>query len=238
MVTKLALLAFLSVCGAAHALAGDFSRNAQAIAVPKLGEARSFASPDGRNAVAVTFGSSKRESYKLLLSVRAGHTRITREAGQGIGGEILWSPDSKAFFLTSSDEGANGRFRTRLYLVGAYGVRLVDVNRVIEAAFGQPVACGWPERPNVVAVAWLGSSTRLLVAAQILNHSNCDSFGTFKLYEIALPGVTIVKSYDQISAKRRYGVELGQELLAARDDCVRRPNSCWVPSNHVGKKSR
>jgi hypothetical protein len=70
------------------------------------------------------------------------------------------------------------------------------------------------------------------VAAEIMHHSNCDSFGTFKAYVVDLSGPRIVSTYDQLETKRLYRRDLGEELLQAKDNCIRDPKSCWVGANH------
>jgi hypothetical protein len=105
------------------------------------------------------------------------------------------------------------------------------VSKLISSAFGHPVRCGWPEQPNVAGIAWLPSGN-VLVAAEIENHSNCDSFGTLRAFEVDPTCLTIVSSYSQLEAKRRFGSLLGLELRDDPDGCIRKPKSCFVSSNH------
>ena len=92
--------------------------------------------------------------------------------------------------------------------------------------------CGWPEYPNVAIVKWVRRSARVIVAAQIIAHSNCDSFGTFRAYDVDWRAMRIVRQFNQIEAKRLVGGSMGVELHTASDDCIRRPRRCWVSSNH------
>jgi len=94
------------------------------------------------------------------------------------------------------------------------------------------VKCGWSELPNVVAVKWLKGATTLLVAAQIIAHSNCDSFGTFTGFVVDAENLRVVKRYNQLEVKRLYGSGLGPELRDADDGCIRSPKSCFVATNH------
>ena len=125
-----------------------------------------------------------------------------------------------------------GQYHTDVFVVRQNKLIQVPLTRVIEVAFGHPVKCGWPEVPNVVAIKWLDGSRMLLVAAEILPHSNCDSMGTFRGFVVDVENQRIVKSYDQITVKRLYGSDLGQELRDSDDSCIRRPQSCFVSTNH------
>jgi hypothetical protein len=107
---------------------------------------------------------------------------------------------------------------------------------VLERRFNFGLNAGWPEPPNIGAVAWL-SDTRLLVAAEIMPHSNCDSMGTFVAYEFALPTGRLERRYDQLEAKKRWRAQLGVELLEAPDECIRKPRACFVPFNHPDRQA-
>ena len=93
------------------------------------------------------------------------------------------------------------------------------------------MASSYPEAPNVAAITWR-SNRRLIVAAEIINHSNCDSSGTFSAYEVDVVTGQVERTYEQLDAKRRWHAALGTELLAAPDECVRSPRACFVAANH------
>jgi hypothetical protein len=123
-------------------------------------------------------------------------------------------------------------YLTDVFTLTETGLRKVPLSAGIVRRFGHPVWCNWPEDPNVGAIAWLQGSVRLLVAAQIMGHSNCDSRSTFRTYEVEIGTRKILRSYGQLEAKRRFQEQLGQWLLEAPDTCIRDPKSCWVTSNH------
>lgn len=56
--------------------------------------------------------------------------------------------------------------------------------------------------------------------------------GVFELREISLPDLSIVRTYGQVEAKRRFAEDLGGNLREANDQCVRDPKSCWVAFHH------
>ena len=159
--------------------------------------------------------------------------RFTKKITFGLNAEVLWSPDSKAFSITGSCCGANGNYETDVFFVRKARLDRVRITPLAIRSFGHPVKCGWPEFPNVAAIKWIVASRELLVAAEIMHHSNCDSFGTFRAYLVDLAGPRLSKSYDQLEAKRLYMDDLGMELLQSDDKCIHDPKSCWVTANHM-----
>ena len=164
--------------------------------------------------------------------------KLTARIFFGLNTEVLWSPDSKAFAVSGSSEGANGLYWTDVFLIEGERLVTIPLAPLIQRTFGHPVKCGWPEDPNVAAVTWTEASTRILLAAEIIHHSNCDSFGTFKAYEVHLPTKTVIKTYDQLETKKLFKPELGTELAGAPDNCVRNPKSCYVQANHPSLNKR
>jgi hypothetical protein len=125
---------------------------------------------------------------------------------------------------------------TRAMVIARGWRRLIvkDLSPLARRAFRQPVKCGWSEYPNVAAIRWLDNSAKPIVAAEIVHHSNCDSFGPFRAYEIDWRSMKILASFGQLEAKRRFHEALGFELRDAPDKCIRSPKKCWVSTNHPG----
>jgi hypothetical protein len=149
----------------------------------------------------------------------------------GLNAQVLWAPDAARLAITGSESGANGQFRTAVVTLSDDTIGWLDLTPSIERTFGHPVKCGHDETPNVVAVTWR-SNRRLVVAAEIINHSNCDSFGTFSAFDVDVVTGHVEHAYDQLEAKRRWHAALGPELLAAPDQCIRTPPACFVATNH------
>jgi hypothetical protein len=170
-------------------------------------------------------------NFPARLIVETASERLTATFGFALDAELIWSPDSKAFSITGSVQGANGQYKTDVFLIQSGKLVPVHLTDIIEKQFGHPVKCGWPEPPNVAAVKWLIPSSQLLIAAEIIHHSNCDSFGTFKGYVVDLSEPGITKAYNQLQTKRLFRSDLGPELLQADDNCIRDPKSCRVNSN-------
>jgi hypothetical protein len=187
-------------------------------------------SPDGKKTVSAAF-DRKTDGVALMVSTGSAHFRIKIEGG--VGSEIGWSPDSRAFFLTWSSEGQSGEFHVRVYYVYRSGLKKIDLNPLVNRAFGHPPLCLGRSPVNVAAVAWLEGSSRILVAAEVPPHSICDSYGTFKAFEISVPETTILRPYGQLAAKKKFWSDLGPRLRQAPDGCITDPKSCEVRDNHA-----
>lgn len=188
-------------------------------------------SPDNTSEVSARYLKTPGNG-RVVLTVSGKIGSLQVDLGPGVGSELLWSPDSKSFFVTTSDQGANGTYR--LIVVGRWNgvLQSKDLTPLISKQFGHPVLCGWPEVPNVAGIAWIQRSHDVLAAAEIVNHSNCDSFGTFRAYEIDPAQMKTVRTFDQLEAKEMFGSYLGVEPRNAPDECIRRPEACYVSTNH------
>jgi hypothetical protein len=229
--TAIALLIVLLACPAKSAQQQrppllDFS----AKAVPIIGEG--VISPDGKKKIRIDILDENAEGFPSRVTVNAERNALTTTIRFGLSPEILWSPDSQAFAITGSSQGANGWYQSSVFYIRDKRLETVALSPTVVRAFGHPVKCGWPESPNVGAIRWLVPSQKILVAAEIIHHSNCDSFGTFKAYAVDLSGPRVERVYSQLEAKRLYGDDLGAELRQADDKCILDPRSCYVAANH------
>jgi hypothetical protein len=189
-------------------------------------------SPDGRVLVTVRSLDDDPDGYPSVLRVHDGARQLNREFIFGLNAEVLWAPGSRQFAVTGSEGGANGSYQTAIVTITRTGLEWFDLTELIERAFGHPVNCGdEPESPNVGAITWI-SNTKVIVAAQIVNHSVCDSFGTFMAYQVNLVSKRVERRFMQLDAKKRWRSSLGDFLLNAPDECIRNPRSCYVSSNH------
>ena len=225
---RIAGLYVLLLALAASAYASDNSFSNGASRAEGKGQ---VVAPDGKTRVLLRSVLRNEENH-LLLTFKLGEKSTTFDVGRGIDAELLWSPDSNALAVTTSNGSSNGVFNLLVFRIEDAGIKKVDATLTVKKVFGHPVTCAYPEPPNVAAIAWIESSARLLVAAQILDHSICDSYGTFELYELDVVDMKILKTYNQLEAKRLFGSKLGIFLQNARDVCVTEPKSCEVPANH------
>lgn len=153
--------------------------------------------------------------------------------------EIAWSPTSDVFFVTYSDGGAVGTYHVSAYRFSDGNLVKIDPTPAVRRDFQKRYPkCFSPEEPNIAGIAWSADSTKLLVAAEVLPHANCDDMGTFALYAVAVPSGKIIDRIPQVTAKASLHVVLGTELRGADDRCLLRPRSCWIPALHPQKKGK
>jgi len=193
-------------------------------------------SPDGKKMIIVKSSRDKDLPRSTLVVEAFGHEF---EAGftWSPDCEVAWAPDSRAFFATYTMGGAIGGFVTQVFFVQHDGLKLLKPTaEVIEEFMSRPHYCYWDEGPNVGGVMWLGDSSRILVAAEFLPHSNCEEMGTFRAYEITIPDGKIVKIYNQLAAKELFWPHLGEELRNADDECLRKPRYCEAEAIKMGRE--
>ena len=199
----------------------------------------SSSSPDGKNVVSMRLLDASPDSEMFPAAdvvVRTPTATLKSRIRSGLGAQVLWSEDSKAFAITGSAEGGNGQFRTDVFYIRPGRLSPVPLTLLIERAFGHPVKCSWPEPPNVAAIKWLDTSRKLLVAAEIIGHTNCDSMGTFRGFVVDIASARVVRNYTQIEVKRLFGPDLAPGLRDANDKCILEPPSCYVSTNHLELK--
>jgi hypothetical protein len=208
---------------------GNFSHGAIDIWTPIAGNENeaTFMSPD--KSWTITVGGKDDDILPVRVKGRLGN--LDFKASDLVNAELVWAPDSSAAFYTGSDGGSVGNYHVHVFYRRHGKLVHRDLTSMIKARFGHPVRCYDPEDPNVGGIAWLGKG-RLLVAAEILPHSNCDSMGTFKAYVVDTATLKVIKTYDQLSAKRLFYDKMGLELRGASDICVRRPRDCEIPALH------
>jgi len=216
---------------------GAFSRDAVfACSPPQFMKPLRIPSPDGQKTIVVTSDHDKDLPHSIL-TVEAFGKKFQADFTWSPDCEVLWSPDSRAFFATYTLGGAVGGFVAQIFFVRPGGLELVDPTEALVTEFmSRPHYCYLDEGPNVGSVTWLGDSSRLLVAAEFLPHSNCEEMGTFRAYEITIPEGKILKEYDQLSAKRLFWRHLGDELRNADDECPRKPKRCDAEAVKLGRE--
>src|SRR5438270_6285259 len=140
---KLALL-WLLVNAASQLSAGTYSRHATVVWGK---EAPVHVSSPNREMVLVGKVVKTQSDFYVRLSLLKGSRQLWKQRiSPGVGLEVLWAPDSRAFSVTSSHHGANGWFDTHIFVIDADEfVQEVDVTAPVLQAFGDPVECAWPE---------------------------------------------------------------------------------------------
>jgi hypothetical protein len=186
-------------------------------------------SPDGK--IAIVVRSTKDDSQTFAVD-KAGKQFTVPTAGWPCP-EIGWSSASDRFFLNYSDGGNVGTFHVAVYHLAKGKLEAISLTQAVNRDFAERYPkCFRPETPNIVGIAWSKDATRMLLAAQVLPHSNCDNMGTFMMYEVAVPNGAIIRRFSQAEAKTSFRKLLGSALQAADDGCFSEPGSCFIPMLH------
>ena len=224
-----AVAMIFSCCGIANADETFFSARASSGKAP-------VESPNGKLTVSLQSLDDNADDFPTRVTVTNGERTFTSKINFGLNAEVSWNARSSAFAVTGSSEGANGQYHTTVFVVQSKRLVPVPLTHLVESTFGHPVKCGWPEVPNVAAIRWLDDAT-LLVAAEIISHSNCDSFGTFQGFVVDVRVPRVIRKINQLAVKHLYGADLGPELKDANDECIRHPRACFVATNHPERKT-
>jgi hypothetical protein len=186
-------------------------------------------SPDGKNAIVVR---SKEGDAQIFAIDKAGKQFMVPAEGWPCP-EIGWSSASDRFFLNYSDGGNVGTFHVAIYHFVKGRLEAISLTRAVSRDFSERYPkCFSPEAPNIVGIAWSKDAARMLLAAQVLPHTNCDNMGTFMMYEVAVPSGAIIHRFTQGEAKTSFRKLLGTELQAANDGSFSEPGSCFIPMLH------
>jgi hypothetical protein len=190
-----------------------------------------FPSPKGLSQIIGRWVEAREEGQEepVLLEFSGAIGPHRMRLVPGVGSELVWNEREDAVLLSTSRAGLNGRWDAILVRRGGGRVEEHNPSAMIRKKFGHPVPvrCDWPEQANVGAVGWLANGN-VLLAAQIIHHSVCDSHGLFRAYEVTGDGRRIVAEYDQVEAKRRFGPMIGRMIRDQDDRCVTRPEVCTV----------
>lgn len=211
---------------------GRFSSAAQDVCAgpPSATAAVDLWSPDQRRRITMRIG---RDGDTAAFAVDAAGRETVIDTAAWSCPEIGWAPGSDRFFVSYSDGGAVGTWHVSAYRIAGGKWQQIELETAVRRDFlrGYP-KCFEPETPNITGIAWARDGGRLLLAAQVLPHANCDDMGTFRLFEVAVPDGNILRRIDQRDAKLGFGKLLGPELRAADDGCFTKPGSCDIPALH------
>jgi hypothetical protein len=185
-------------------------------------------SPDRQSSIVVQPFEDPAAHDGNRVTVHTHGREYKTDIGDWVNAEVEWSPDSKAFFVTYSDGGNVGTYHVKIFFLGDSGLRVLEPipdGRVLFAP-----TCYHEEWPNVGAIKWIGSDPSvLLIAVEVPPHSSCASMGNFRAFQIDVNTGKVISQYDQISAKKLFMGDIGEELRAADDSCVRHPLTCVPP---------
>lgn len=215
---------------------GSYSRDAISVcSLPQSAPPVRIPSPDRKNMI-VASPDHDSQVRRTTLTVKAFNRKFQAGFTWSADCEVAWSPDSRAFFATYSIGGAVGDFVTQVFFIRPTGLDTINPTKAVVKNFmSRPRYCYWDEGPNLGSISWLGDSSHLLLAAEVLPHSNCQEMGTFRAYEVAIPGGQIIRTYDQLSAKKLFWQHLGDDLRNADDECLKKPKYCQAEAIKLGR---
>ncbi len=168
---------------------------------------------------------SEGAAASFILSVGGPLGPLSIGIGFANGGELLWSTNSDALAITKSDAGIVGTYRVVAVWRREDQVNALDISSLVYPVFGDAGECDTPERPNVAAVTWLGEA-KILVAAQVPNHSSCRKMGAYKLFDIDLEQMRVVATYGEREGVLKFGNYLGPLLLTLARECEKNEQFC------------
>jgi hypothetical protein len=123
-------------------------------------------SPDKQKEVVV-------EGTKLKVVIKGKASPELEDYGVQPLAELLWSPNSNAFFLTESDGGEVGTWNVTIYEIKGTQVRKLFVSKHVLDSFRKRYTCTESEEPNITAVKWINGGSKVLLVAQVPPHSSC-----------------------------------------------------------------
>ena len=159
---------------------------------------------------------------------RAGH-RLAGTIDPWANPEAAWSPDSKAFWITSTDGGIVGDWRVQVFFVDSSQIREVDVSRYVRNDLarrfppcdfkGIPGECNSEERKrltekldwvNVYAFHWIEGSRKLLLVGAVPPSSGYGrNMGRLQGYIVEVPSGKIISVYSEEAFVKTWGKFIG-----------------------------
>ena len=221
---RLALFLLLLLPAAAFAGKPNWIKRATGFAGDCKGDCHpiTVTAPDKKTAVEVLY----QDGGAYLRVTQPGQpAREIHDVFSSPHNDLLWAPDSKAFFVDAG-EGMTSPSFVQLYLLDDPQLRSLDITRLVErdmvktfppcqALFLDQATCRKIEaRPdyNMTAITWLEDSSAVVILAQVPCTSNfggisCQSMG----YEVEVPSGTIRKQLPPAEFKKQYQKFLEQK---------------------------
>lgn len=172
------------------------------------GRKADFPSPDGRKLVRV-----RGESVSVLVEGKVSPTSI----GEMTNPELMWSPNSNAFVITSTSGGELGKWEVRLFQITSSGIREVGIISGDAATdYAKRIRSRRPDRDavfwksaeycdiNAVAVKWVDPS-RLALATLVPNSGRCRRMSDWDGYIINVPSGEIEERVASKVMRKRFG---------------------------------
>jgi hypothetical protein len=137
-------------------------------------------SPDGKNVIEIRYRAAKDTRLAYLHVTQSNGATHDVEAPGDTTDEILWAPDSRAFFVNGGENAYSGFF-VQVYRLGESQPRIVKVTRQAQAdmvkmfppckaAKHDEVICKRTEKDpefNISGVGWSNGSTSIRLFAEV-----------------------------------------------------------------------
>lgn len=201
------VLAFLLAAGGS-ARAGDGDWSPYAVAVPSQ-RSFSYPSPDRVKTIVI----SNRE-----LTVLEGRLPLggAERIGLLLPAEIIWSSDSKAFVLTSSDGGPTGTWDAALFLQDRDRFNYYGISEAAIDLFVKEFPCTSPLIPNVGALRFLKPSKELLLAVEAPLQSSCGTRSAVRGFIVEVPSGAVLRELEWKDLLEDWGETLGPRFDVLR----------------------
>lgn len=176
------------------------------------GRSAEFVSPDAKKTIRV-----HGETVSVLIDGKSLPTKI----GEMTNAELMWSPDSSSFVITSTTGGELGRWNVHLFVLDHASVRDVgEISKLAAADYVTQVkkrarpkdqpSVFWSSAQycdvNVVASEWIGSQT-VALAALVPNTSRCRRMSDWDGYIVKVRTGEIIERVPAAQMKKRFGQE-------------------------------
>ena len=181
--------------------------------------------PDKKSAVEVLYQDGN--AYLRVTGAADKPVREIRDVSNSPQNDLLWAPDSKAFFIDGG-EGMTSPAFVQVYLLDEEQLRPLDVTGQVEqdmlktyppckALYLDEASCRQLERDpgyNLRAIDWVDDSSAVVVLAQVPCTSNyggimCQAMG----YEVEVPSGKILKRMTPAEFKAEWQKHMVQRFM-------------------------
>ena len=127
--------------------------------------------------------------------------------------EIAWSPDSKAFFITSNEGGSGEEaWFVTIYMIEYDRVNSYDITLEAANRFRDLMKCPDAGDPHFGAVKWTKESKNLLVVAEASARASCAEKEAFRGYIIEVPSGKVLSELEPKKLIDKWGAYLGPRI--------------------------
>lgn len=174
---------------------GQWSRNSQVIYQDLEVPIGVMPSPDGKSEImGSAHGLSLVKSEGVPVDLKIAVTPALTEG--------RWSADSKSFFINDSDGGAVGTWDTWIFQpVKGGGVQSFPVRNLIEQRIPHFMKCEAGEVLNIASIGWLDGGDKVLMVAQVPDHSACSNMGAEMYFVYSIENNEISKKMSKYKFK-------------------------------------